>query len=77
MNDIKALGPGCKRCEATAAMAWAEAGKLGRASIDKGTDVAAIASYSIAATPGILIDGRVVHAGRLPRKDELSRGLRE
>ena len=35
--------------------------------IEKVTDYAAIASYGIASTPGIVIDGKVVHAGGLPR----------
>jgi hypothetical protein len=46
-------------------------------SIEKVTDYAAIAQYGIASTPGIVIDGKVVHAGGLPRKEDLSRWLQE
>jgi small redox-active disulfide protein 2 len=78
MKDVKVLGPGCKRCETTAGMVQAEADRLGVAvSIEKVTDYAAIAHYGIASTPGIVIDGKVVHAGGLPRKEDLGRWLEE
>ena len=76
MKQVKVLGPGCKRCAATVDMVQAEADKLGiPVSIEKVTDYAAIAGYGIASTPGIVIDGKVVHAGGLPRPDDLTRWL--
>jgi hypothetical protein len=39
------------------------------------TDYAAIAGYGVAATPGIVIDGTVVHAGGLPRSQDVARWL--
>jgi small redox-active disulfide protein 2 len=76
MKDVKVLGPGCKRCGTTAAMVQAEADKLGVAvNIEKVTDYAAIAGYGIAATPGIVIDGKVVHAGGLPKPEDLAQWL--
>ncbi len=76
MKDIKVLGPGCKRCVATADMVQAAADKLGVAvKIEKVTDYAAIAGYGIAATPGVVIDGKVVHAGGLPKEDDVARWL--
>jgi hypothetical protein len=41
----------------------------------EGADYAAIAGYGIAATPGIVIDGKVMHAGGLPKPDDLARWL--
>ena len=74
MKEVKVLGPGCKRCVATAAMVQTEADKLGVAvSVEKVTDYAAIAGYGIASTPGIVIDGKVVHAGGLPKPEDLAR----
>jgi small redox-active disulfide protein 2 len=74
MKDVKVLGPGCKRCEATAEMVKAEAAKLGlEISLEKVTDYAAIAGFGIAATPGIVIDGKVVHAGGLPKAEDVDR----
>ena len=76
MKEVKVLGPGCKRCTTTAEMVQAEADKLGVAvTIEKVTDFAAIAGYGIASTPGIVIDGKVVHAGGLPKSDDLARWL--
>jgi small redox-active disulfide protein 2 len=76
MKDVKVLGSGCKRCTTTAEMVQAEANKLGvPVTIEKVTDYAAIAGYGIASTPGIVIDGKVVHAGGLPRSEDLVRWL--
>lgn len=78
MKDVKVLGPGCKRCQTTAEMVQAEADKLGIAlKVEKITDFAAIASYGIAATPGIVIDGKVVHAGGLPKAEDVAKWLKE
>ena len=75
MKDVKVLGPGCKRCVATAEMVQAEADRLGvPVTIEKVTDYAAIAGYGIASTPGIVIDGKVVHAGGLPKTDNIASG---
>ncbi|WP_160120002.1 thioredoxin family protein [Rhodovarius lipocyclicus] len=73
MKDVKVLGPGCKRCEATAQMVRDEAAKLGiEVTVEKVTDYAAIAGYGIASTPGIVVNGKVVHAGGLPKAEDLS-----
>lgn len=76
MKDVKVLGPGCKRCQTTADMVRAEAERLGvPVHVEKVTDYAAIAGYGIASTPGIVIDGTVVHAGGLPKADDIARWL--
>jgi small redox-active disulfide protein 2 len=76
VKDVKVLGSGCKRCSATIEMVEAEAARLGVAvTVEKVTDYAAIAGYGIAATPGIVIDGKVVHAGGLPKREELATWL--
>ena len=76
MKDIKVLGSGCKRCMATADMVQAEADKLGiQVKIEKVTDMAAIAAYGIVATPGVVVDGKVVHAGGLPDAAEIASWL--
>ena len=77
MKDIKVLGPGCKRCEATQAMVKATAARLGiDVTVEKITDYAAIATFGIASTPGIVIDGKVVHAGGLPREEAIETWLK-
>lgn len=75
-KDVKVLGPGCKRCQTTAEMVKAEADKLGIAvTVEKITDYAAIAGYGIASTPGIVVDGKVVHAGGLPKEEDIGKWL--
>ncbi len=76
MKDVKVLGSGCKRCIAAATMIEAEAARLGvPVTIEKVTDYAAIASYGAMSTPGVVIDGKLVHAGGLPRAEDLARWL--
>lgn len=73
MKDVKILGSGCKRCQTTAEMVQAEAGRLGiPIALEKVTDYAAIAGWGIAATPGIVVDGKVVHAGGLPKSEDIA-----
>lgn len=77
MKDIKVLGPGCKRCETTVDMVKAEAAKLGiDVTVEKVTDYAEIAKYGIASTPGIVVDGKVVHAGGLPKAEAIAPWLK-
>ncbi|AWM04651.1 thioredoxin family protein [Bradyrhizobium amphicarpaeae] len=76
MRDIKVLGPGCARCKTTEEMVKAEAARLGiDVTVEKITDYEAIAKFGVISTPGIVIDGNVVHAGGLPKTDDLQRWL--
>ncbi len=76
MKDVKVLGPGCKRCEATEQMVRTEAAKLGvEVNVDKITDYAQIAGFGVVSTPGIVIDGKVVHSGGLPKAEDLAKWL--
>lgn len=76
MKNVKILGSGCKRCQATADMVRAEAQKLGLdIELEKVTDYAAIAGFGIVSTPGIVIDGNVVHAGGLPTAEAVAKWL--
>ncbi|EGD60416.1 thiol-disulfide isomerase and thioredoxin [Novosphingobium nitrogenifigens DSM 19370] len=43
--------------------------------VEKVTDYAEMAKYGILATPGIVIDGKVVHSGGLPREEDVRRWL--
>ena len=76
MKHVKVYGPGCKRCEATATMVKDAAARLGvEVKVEKVTDYAEMARFGIASTPGIVIDGKVVHAGGLPREEALEEWL--
>ena len=70
--DIKVLGPGCQRCEKTAANvkeAVAEAGVS--AQIEKVTDAMEIAGYGVFGTPAVVVDGDVKSVGKIPTKEEI------
>jgi small redox-active disulfide protein 2 len=72
MKQIKVLGTGCRNCEITAnviAQAAREAGV--EIDLQKVTDIAEIMSYGVMSTPGVVVDGEVVHAGGLPGPDQV------
>ena len=76
--DVKVYGPGCKRCDVTAQMVADAAAKLGAdVSVEKITDYAAIAMAGVVSTPGVAIDGKLVHSGGLPDAAALERWLSE
>jgi small redox-active disulfide protein 2 len=76
MKDVKVLGPGCKRCDAAVQMVKDAAAAAGvEVAVAKVTDYAEIAGYGIASTPGIVVDGKVVHAGGLPKAEDLARWI--
>ncbi|MFD0982609.1 thioredoxin family protein [Tropicimonas aquimaris] len=67
MKTVKVYGPGCKRCETAEAMVRNAAAKLGVAvDVEKVTDPKSIAMAGVMSTPGISVDGKLVHAGGLP-----------
>lgn len=72
--DIKVLGSGCKNCVTLEANVRAAIAMLGiEASIEKVTDYVEIASYGILSTPGLVVDGAVVSAGKVLKTDEIRR----
>lgn len=73
MKSVKVYGPGCARCAATEKMVMDAAAKLGIAvEVEKITDVKSIAMAGVMSTPGIAVDGKLVHAGGLPDAAKLS-----
>ena len=75
--EIKVLGTGCPKCrrlEEIAREALAEAGVA--ATIDHVTSMDEIMAYDVLSTPGLVIDGEVKSAGRLPRKEEIVAWIR-
>ena len=72
MKNVKVLGSGCRNCEITAkaiAQAAKEAGV--EIELEKVTDLAQIMSFGILSTPGVVIDGQVVHSGGIPGPDKI------
>lgn len=72
MVSIKVLGPGCENCHKVEAVARAAAADLGvEADIVKITDRSEFARYNLLATPGLVIDEKLVAGGRIPTLDEV------
>lgn len=72
MKDIKVLGSGCRNCEVTAKLIQEMATAKGVAiQLEKVTDMAAILGYGVMSTPGVVVDGQVVHAGGVPDRKKI------
>ena len=73
MLTIKILGSGCANCKRLEAdvRKVAEGLKL-ETEIIKVTDYAEIMKYPILSTPGLVVDEKVVSAGRIPSEQEIA-----
>ena len=70
--DIKVLGSGCANCRATVALIEQVAKAKGLVvNLEKVEELPAIVSYGVLSTPGVVIDGKVVHAGGIPTRDKI------
>jgi len=73
MLNIKVLGPGCANCTNLAKLCGDVISELNiDAELEKVTDYREIMSYGIMNTPALVINGKVVHSGKLPTKSTLS-----
>ncbi|MGG9998772.1 thioredoxin family protein [Pseudovibrio ascidiaceicola] len=78
MKHIKVFGPGCKRCETVMQMVRDTAAELGiSVEVEKVDDPRSIAMAGVMSTPGISVDGMMVHAGGLPEPEKLEGWLRQ
>ncbi len=76
MVSIKVLGPGCANCVKVAEIAKQAVRVLAaEAQVEKVTDPAEIGKYRILATPGLVINEKVVCAGRIPTPAEVTTWL--
>ena len=72
MLSIKVLGPGCDNCRKVEEIARIAAADLGvEADIVKVTDRSEFMRYNLLATPGLVIDEKLVAGGRIPSLDEV------
>ena len=70
MKNIKVLGSGCRNCEITANVIAQAAKEVNvEIELEKVTDIAEIMAYGVMSTPGVVIDGKVVHSGGVPGPD--------
>jgi small redox-active disulfide protein 2 len=75
--EIKVLGTGCPKCQRLEELARQAVDELGvEATIAHIRDMNDILSYDVVSTPGLVIEGEVKSAGRLPRKEEIFEWIR-
>ena len=72
MTNIKILGGGCANCKKLEALARKVVeGMSIEAEFEKVTDYAEIMKWPVLSTPGLVIDDKLVCAGRIPNEDEI------
>ena len=76
MKKIQVLGPGCARCEMLAENTKKAAAELGLdCDVSKVTDIKEITSFGVMMTPALVVDGKVLFAGKVPEVAELKNML--
>jgi len=72
MKTIKVLGTGCRNCEITA-NAIMQAAKEANVEIEveKITDISEIMAYGVMSTPGVIVDGKLMHSGGIPGPEQV------
>jgi small redox-active disulfide protein 2 len=74
--DIKVLGTGCANCKNTIALIEQVAKAKGvPVTLSKVEELREIMGYGVMSTPGVVIDGKVVHAGGVPSRDKIEHWL--
>jgi small redox-active disulfide protein 2 len=76
MLSIKVLGPGCENCHKVEQIAHQAVDQLSvEAYIEKVTDRAEFKKYGLLATPGLVINEKLVCGGRIPNQAEVTTWL--
>jgi small redox-active disulfide protein 2 len=72
MMEVKVLGTGCSNCKATVKLVEEVAKAKGAPiNLEKVEDIQDIMKFNILSTPGVVIDGKVVHAGGIPAREKV------
>lgn len=76
MVNVKILGSGCANCKRLESVARAAAESAGiTAEFEKVTDYNKMMAYDILSTPALVINEKVVSAGKIPTQAEISQWL--
>ena len=72
MKNVKILGTGCTNCKNTLALVEAVSREKGiQILLEKIEDLPSIMGDGVMSTPGVVIDGVVVHAGGVPARSKV------
>jgi len=78
MIRIQVVGPGCANCRKLAALCEEVVSENGiEAEVGKVTDITRFIDLGVMITPGLVIDGVVKSAGKMPVKATLTRWIVE
>jgi len=70
--EIKVLGTGCAKCKQLEKTVRTAVDEMGLdATVEKITELTDIMEYGLMSTPGLVVDGEVRLAGRLPKLAEV------
>jgi len=76
MKSIKVLGTGCANCRNTLKLIAEVAQAKGvEIELEKVEDLRQIMSYGVVSTPGVVLDGKIVHAGGVPARAKVESWL--
>lgn len=74
--DIRVLGTGCANCKNTIALIEQAAREKGvSVTVGKVEELREIMGYGVMSTPGVVVDGKVVHAGGVPGRAKVEQWL--
>jgi small redox-active disulfide protein 2 len=73
MKAIKVLGTGCATCRATVQRVEQVAQEMRvPITLEKVEAIQDIMAYGILTTPGVVVDGTVVHSGGIPTREKIA-----
>ena len=76
MKIVKVLGTGCANCRNTIKLIDEVATAKGiEVQLEKVEGIQDIMAYGVMSTPGVVIDGKVVHAGGVPTRAKVESWL--
>ena len=72
MKKIQILGTGCPKCKKLAEFTETAAKELGlEYELEKVTKISDIMKFGVMSTPGLVVDGKVKIAGKVPTIEQL------
>ena len=77
MKKIQILGTGCPKCKKLAEFTETAAKELGlEYELEKVTKISDIMKFGVMSTPGLVVDGQVKVAGKVPTVEQLKEMLK-
>lgn len=72
MKNIKVLGTGCANCKNTLKLIEEVAKAKGvEVRLEKVDELKQMMNYGVISTPGVVVDGKLVHAGGIPARSKV------